>query len=173
MPRHPGEHRSRTGDRSLRRPPGATSSICGLVGYQQRSGAKWAARNMPFFQNQHARAYPCHEGCGQWHAGYLPELVVQGVVTAGEWYGSTGQKPMRDVLIPLLEKVRRRTHGELSFERRRVVPADGDEFDLWSAMINARGVLHLARDYDNPNEATAAALEEYAAALTETEPAAA
>lgn len=173
-PRAAGEHRARRTDRDLRRPAGSTSSICGLVAYQKRAGAKWAAKRMDLFDGRPARAYRCKGGCWLWHAGYLPELVVQGIVTAGEWYGYRGQPPMRAVLVPLLEKMRWTTHADkVGFERRRVEPADGDEYDLWGAMIEKRGVIYLARDYDNPTDATAAVLAEYHAARSRTDASAA
>lgn len=166
MRRHPGEHKNRHVDPYLRRRLfGATTSICDLVAYQERDGARHAAKRLPPQDNTSARAYRCSDGCELWHAGYLPELVVQGVVTAGEWYGYGGRPALRDVLLPMINQIRLRTGGNASFERR--VGADGR--DLWGAMIDMHGRIYLARDYDDPIEATAAVLREYAAALTGTE----
>lgn len=163
-----GAHRRRVTDNQLRRPGGATSGICGLYSYQTRAAAKRHAKTLPHNTGMRARAYPCRSGCGGWHVGYLPQLVIAGIVTVAEWYGHHGATPMRDILIPLLEHVRASTGGELTFERRRVEPVDGDPYDLWGAMIETRGTVTIARDYDDPIEATAAALAEIAA-HTETE----
>jgi hypothetical protein len=166
MRRHPGEHKNRHVDKILRRRVfGATTAICDRVAYQNRDGARRAAKVIPYFEDRPARAYQCRDGCELWHAGYLPELVVQGVVTAGEWYGYAGRPALRDTLLPMIDQIRRRTGGIASFERR--VGADGR--DLWGAMIDMHGRIYLARDYDDPIEATAAVLREYAAALTGTE----
>lgn len=156
------EHKKRVCDRSRNRPGVASNTICNQLAYQDRHGAKTAARALPIVAGQRARAYDC-DACGLWHADYLPALVVQGVVTAGEWYGTDGSEPLGPVLTDLVEQMEDASGGSATFERR----VDATDTDLWGAIIDVRGTLFVARDYDSPSEAAAAVLAEHDAALLE------
>jgi hypothetical protein len=157
--RHPSEHKRRRQDNHRHRPSGATNAICGLVGYQERKGADRAAKRLPPIDGEHARAYQCIDGCDLWHAGWLPGLVRAGVVTATEWYGRDGQPPMQDILLPLLERLRAIGRGKATFERRQHGP---DDTDLWTAVIDCRAGMFVARDYDTPHAAAMAVIADYA-----------
>lgn len=149
-------HKNRGGDRGLRRPAGASTRICNRIAFPDRSNAKRAARSMPW-KDGRPRAYLCRGGCELWHAGYLPDMVIKGVVTAGEWYGLNGDQPMRDVLVPLLEEMREYTDGQALFERR----TGTDDTDLWTAILDGDDGMFVSRDYDTPEEATDAVLDQY------------
>src|ERR1044072_3129895 len=113
-------HKSGPGGRDQRRPGAATTAICGLVAYQTRDAARRAAKTIPRHasENLRARGYRCVGGCELWPAGVLPQPVVEGGVPVGEGYGLNGREPMRDVLLPILERVRRRTGGSAQILRR-------------------------------------------------------
>lgn len=159
-------HKNRRQERITVRPALASNSICGLIAYQNRGDARRAAKSMVARQSStvaRARAYHCRGGCELWHAGYLPQLVTDGVVTAGEWYGYDGHRPLKDVLIPLLERMRRRTGGSAQITRR----TGPDETDLWVAMVENDLGSFVARDYDTPRDAARAVLDDYDAASRE------
>ena len=161
--KHPG-HKNRGGERGLRKPAGASTTICDRIAFPDRDNARRAARAMPWGDGR-ARAYQCRGGCELWHAGYLPEMVIHGVVTAGEWYGYNGRQPMKDILVPLLEEMREYCEGKAYFERR----TGADDTELWTAILDAPDGMFVARDYDTPEQATDAVLDQYDAFLDRTE----
>lgn len=63
----------------------------GRKAYWTRAGAKALVRVLKAEGKKGARAY-FHEECGYFHAGYMPENVRRGLVTARECYpASEGQ----------------------------------------------------------------------------------
>jgi hypothetical protein len=160
------KHGARRKEHRLNRPEGAVNA-CGLVAFASRREANFGATRMPLHPDMPARPYLCINGCQLWHVGYLPELVVQGVVTADEWYGRNGHKPMRSIIPPLLEQITRTTRfGTPTISRRTCMVTDRD---LWTMIVDTPDAGQLAaRDYDSPAEATAVVLNEYRAVIAGT-----
>lgn len=160
------KHRARRKEHRLNKPKGAVNS-CGLMAFDSRREADFGARFMPLDRTQVARPYLCKTGCGLWHVGYLPTLVVQGVVTADEWYGRNGHQAMRKVIPPLLEHITNVTRfGTPTIARRTCLVTDRD---LWTVIIDTPNAGQLiARDYDSPAEAATVALAEYHAVIAGT-----
>lgn len=156
-------HRARRKESRLNKPNGASNS-CGLIAFDSRREADLGARRMPLDPGAPARAYKCTDGCGLWHVGYLPALVVQGVVTANEWFGRNGHAPMRKVIPQLLEHVEKTTRfGTATIARRTCLVTDRD---LWTIILDTPDAGQLvARDYDSPAEAAAVALTDYRAVI--------
>jgi hypothetical protein len=162
----PHQHKNRRQDRSVHQPGGASNQLCPGIAYQSSQAAKRAEHvahphrrptaGQPQRLTERNRAYAC-DRCGLWHVEPVPDMVIQGVVTAGEWFGTAGRPPMRDVLIPLLYQLAAHTGGTPTFARRTGV----DDTDLWAVMVDSDRGTFVARDYDSPAEAAAAVLAEY------------
>lgn len=64
---------------------------CGLKGYETRHAANQAKKT---HHDKHVRAFQCRKpGCPYWHLGELPQKVVQGEMTAGEFYAGQENVP--------------------------------------------------------------------------------
>jgi hypothetical protein len=67
--------------------PGArwVTGICssGKRSHADRHSAKAHARSL---RGQHLREYFC-DVCGGWHVGHLPRAVLQGMMSAADYYG--------------------------------------------------------------------------------------
>lgn len=159
-------HSARRKETRPNKPQGA-SNACGLIAFDSRREADRGARRMPLEPGAPARPYHCSNGCGLWHVGYLPALVVQGVVTENEWFGRNGHEPMRKVIPPLLEHIERVTRfGVPSISRRTCMVTDRD---LWTIIVDTPDAGQLiARDYDSPAEAAIVALADYGAVIAGT-----
>lgn len=156
-------HKNRRRQHVDHRTSAATTSICGLVAYQHRDDARRAAKQLPtrtWSDVGRARAYQCRGGCELWHVGYLPQLVIDGLVTAAEWYGYHGRRPLKDELIPLIAMMRRRTGGSAQILRR----TGADDTDLWGAMVETGRGTFIARDHATPARAVRAVLAAHDAA---------
>lgn len=159
-------HQVRRKEARRNRPTGASNS-CGLIAFDSRKEADFGARFMPLDPGRTYRPYLCTTGCRLWHVGYLPELVIQGVVTSDEWYGRNGHAPMRKVIPPLLEHIQRTTRFGTPTIARRICPVT--DRDLWTIILDTPDAGQLiARDYDSPAEAATVALVEYQAVIAGT-----
>lgn len=159
-------HSARRKEARPNKPQGA-SNACGLIAFDSRREADRGARVMPLDRSGSARPFRCNPGCGLWHVGYLPALVTQGVVTADEWFGRNGHTPMRKVILPLLDHIEKTTRFGVPTISRRVCPVT--DANLWTIVVDTPDAGQLvARDYSSPAEATAVALAEYRAVLTDT-----
>lgn len=165
------QHRARRKEHRLNKPNGATNS-CGLVAFDSRREARFGAGFMPLDRSTTARPYQCKPidgkpGCGLWHVGYLPTLVIQGVVTADEWFGRNGHEAMRKVIPPLLEHIEKTTRFGTASISRRTCPVT--DVDLWTIVVDTPDAGQLvAQDYDSPAEAGAVALAKYRNIITGT-----
>lgn len=81
-------------------PPGPRKPIgkiwcseCQKIGWWSRRDARHAEHQYP---EEQMRAYRCPATTTEtlWHIGHLPAQVRQGLISADEWYGRTGE-PMR------------------------------------------------------------------------------
>lgn len=64
---------------------------------------------------------------------------------------------MRDVLIPLIERIRRRTGGTVRMTRR----TGADDTDLWGVIVETDIGTFAANDYDTPGQAARTVLADY------------
>ncbi len=158
-------HQAHRKERAPRRAAGASNS-CGVVAYQDRSHAETAARKVPCYRGQRLRPYECKTefgGCGMFHIGYIPELVIAGVCTSTEWYESyAGGKPLRVVLPPLMDYLTRHVKVTAPPQITRRVHPVTDE-DLWTLIVETDRGTHQANDLPTPAEAVVLVLTRYRA----------
>lgn len=57
---------------------------CGKLSYIDRKTARKVARE---HREEHKSLYQCQYRPQLWHVGGLPDAVMEGKVTRGEWYG--------------------------------------------------------------------------------------
>lgn len=162
-------HRARRQEARLNKPNGASNS-CGLIAFDSRREAKLGARFMPLDPTQTARPFECtpaagKRGCGLWHVGYLPALVVAGVVTSDEWFGRNGHQAMSKVIPPLMEHIENVIRFGSASISRRICPVT--DAQLWTIVVDTPDAGQLAaQDYDSPAEAAAVVLGKYRLIVT-------
>lgn len=85
------------------------SNACGKVAYRSQSDARRYCARYFAIDKTRMRPYFCDPdtgGCGLYHLGHLPDMVVKGVVTADEWYGRGGSPAYGPVLFGCLDLMR-------------------------------------------------------------------
>lgn len=128
-------------------PPPPGTGECGLWAYYSRAEARRRNSDRPDVIG-HRRPYLCRR-CGLWHNGQLPQLVIDGVVTAAEWYGTDGNPPYGDILIGLTEWLVARGIYEIGFFR-------GPDGESWGMTARSAGHDHAVHQHRDPVDAAEA-----------------
>lgn len=104
--------------------PPAGTGACGLWTYYSRAEARRRNSDRPDITT-HRRPYRC-QSCNGWHNGILPQLVLDGVVTAAEWYGEDGHPAYGTIVTGVSEWLAARGVHAVRFHRA----TDGERWGL-------------------------------------------
>jgi hypothetical protein len=94
-------------------PPG--TGECGLWTYYTRADARRRNSDRPDI-GAHRRPYRCAD-CNGWHNGVLPQLVIDGVLTAAEWYGEAGHPPYGEIIAGVTDWLAARGVHSIAYHR--------------------------------------------------------
>jgi hypothetical protein len=139
------------------RPP-VSSNECGVFAYRTRADARRRISNRPDIIG-HLRAYKCRT-CNLWHIGHLPQAVIDGIVTADEWYGANGHPPYGEILTDAVVILASRGIYKVKFHR-------GPDGQSWGLVARASGHDVAEHGHPDPVTATAAMLAQVTAVRAE------
>lgn len=114
---------------------------CGLWTYYTRAEARRRNSDRPDIE-AHRRPYRCRS-CDGWHNGVLPQLVIDGVLTAAEWYGENGHPPFGEVIAGVTEWLTARGLHSVTYHR-------GTDGESWGITARHAGEDLVALWYPDP-----------------------